>query len=183
MSLLSRAAYARHRGVDASLVTRWAQAGRIVVDPDGKRIDAEASDAMLAETLDPARGGRGGKSDRMPEQAAPPAAKPAAAPASDTYNRVRTHREAFAAKTSEAVYRKMIGELVEREPYNRAWVQNLGPALQRLDTISARLGARLAAETDVRKCQDMLDDEIVAIRQEIADNAQAMIEGAGKTKQ
>lgn len=180
--LMSRSEYARRRGVDPALVTRWAKAGRIV-SVEGGKIDAEASDALLASTMDPARGGRGGKSDRAGPPPAPAPQTQYQAPQPDQYTRVRTHREAFAAKSAEAAYRKMIGELVERAEYARGLAQNLGPALQRLDTISARLGSRLAAETDVRKVQDILDDDVAAIRQEIADYAQALIDGVPVVRQ
>lgn len=201
MSLVSRSEYARHRKVDPSLVTRWAKNERIVTN--GKMIDLEQSDRLLAATLDPARGGRGGRSDRIPpagssgstapdaQQRHPtPAGGPSAqeratgnAPTPDAYTRVRTHREAFAAKTAEAEYRKMIGELVESDGVKRALSDNLAPALQRLESMSARLGARVAAEIDVRRCQDIIDEEVTSIRQEIADNVRAMIDGLGKTRQ
>lgn len=183
-TIVTKSEYARHRDVHPALITRWSKAGRIKI-VDGK-VDVEASDAMLRESMDPARGGRGGK--RNPDAATvaqPPAQSttPADTPKLDAYTRVRTFRESFNAKSAEVAYRKAVGELVEREPYNRALADMLGPALQRLDTISSRLGARLAAEIDVRKCQDIIDDEVASIRTEIADSARAMIESAGKTKQ
>lgn len=184
MSLITRSEYARRRGVDPALVTRWAKADRLVVV--GKLIDAEKSDALLAQSMDPARGGKGGKSDRQPPAAAPaPAieAPPQRSTQPDTYTRVRTHREAFAAKMGEAQYRKMVGELIERDEMRRGLFANLGPSLQRLDNMDVRLAARLAAETDERKCGDMVREEAQSIRQEIADYAQALIDGVGKTKQ
>jgi len=185
---MGKSEYARHREVSPAMVTHWRKADRIVFTANGM-IDVDASDALLAQTMDPARGGRGGKSDRQPLPVATTQRQleapepPRQTPQPDQYTRVRTHREAFAAKTAEAVYRKMIGELVERTEYARGLAQNLGPALQRLDTISARLGSRIAAETDVRKVQDILDDDVVAIRQEIADYAQALIDGVPGTRQ
>ena len=176
-TLVTKSEYARHREVHPALITRWSKNGRIKI-VDGK-VDVEASDAMLKESMDPARGGRGGK--RIPDV---DRGNTRSAPATvDPYTRVRTFRESFNAKSAEVAYRKAVGELVEREPYNRALADMIGPALQRLDTMSARLGARLAAETDVRKCQDIIDDEVASIRTEIADSARAMIESAGKTKQ
>jgi hypothetical protein len=186
--LLTQAQYARHRGVTRAMVSKYGKSDRLVI-VDGK-VDVVASDALLAGSLDPARGGRGGKSDRQqvgrgapsPAQAQQAPAQ-RSAPGPDTYSRVRTHREAFAAKTAEAEYRKMIGELVERDEYNRALTLNIGPTIQRLHAISARLGARVAAEIDVRKCVDMIDTEVESIIGEIADYAQALIDRSGKTRQ
>jgi hypothetical protein len=187
MPLVLKSEYAKHRGVNNGLVSRWTKAGRIAI-VDGL-VDVEASDAMLAASLDPTRGGRGGRPSartQVPTTTPAPGSNggpPAAAPEPSGYALVRTQREGFAAKTAEVEYRKMIGELVEREPYNRALAQNLASALQRLDSISSRLGARLAAEADVRKCQDMIDDEVQSIRQEVADTARQMIEAHGKATQ
>lgn len=61
----SQAAYARHRGVDPSRVTRWKQQGRIPVGEDGL-IDFDAADRALDESLDISKAHRA----RQIEQAA-----------------------------------------------------------------------------------------------------------------
>lgn len=166
--LISRSEYARRRGVDPSLITRWAKAQRIVVAGNGQ-IDAEASDALLAQTMDPARGGRGGKSDRKQ-----PVAPPASAETSrkeqqpDQYARVRTHREAFAAKTAEAQYKRMIGQLVEADRAARAAADTYGSVRRALQRLPDVLAGRMAAESDQRKCRALLAAEIEAMLAELA---------------
>lgn len=172
--LLTFTQYAAHRGCSQPYVSQLVKAGRIPITPE-RLIDPVAADAVLDASQDPARGGKVGR-QKQPREAPQ-------APATESYTEVRTEREKFTLKAQEVEYRRAIGELVEREAYNRGLVQNLGPALQRIDTVSARLGARLAAETDVRKVQDIIDDEMNSIRQEVADNARAIIESAGKTRQ
>lgn len=54
MTIETRAEFARRCGVNRATVTRWADAGKLVLLDDG-RVDAEASLHRLAET----RGGRG----------------------------------------------------------------------------------------------------------------------------
>lgn len=49
LAAVTRAEFARQMGVNRSTVTRWAEAGRLVVLADG-RIDAEASRHRLAQT-------------------------------------------------------------------------------------------------------------------------------------
>lgn len=174
---LSKSAFARERGVTPAMVTFWRKKDLIVLTEDGQ-VDVDASNKLLDAAQDPSRGGKVGRADTtLPE------APVATESSSKSYTDVRTEREEWTLKSQRVEYEKMVGTLVERDAYNRALMQNLSPALQRLDTISARLGARLAAETDVRKCQDMIDEEVESIRQEIADNAQAMIDGAGRTRQ
>lgn len=165
-----------------------------------QRVNVAESDAMLAASADPAHRAKAYANRPPPAQhisaavaeaaaareaaAAGDMVAPAASPsAADNYTRVRVHREAFNAKSAEAVYRKMIGELVERAEYARGLAQNLGPALQRLDTLSARIGVRLAAEADPRRIQEILDSEVRSVRQEIANYADALIAGVEGTKQ
>ena len=48
MTLMSQAAFARHRGVSGKSVSIWKSKGLLVRDPDG-RVDAEASDRVLEQ--------------------------------------------------------------------------------------------------------------------------------------
>lgn len=185
---LTKSEYARHRDVSPAMVTHWHKAGRIKLTDDGRYVLADESDRMLAVSLSPDRGGKGGKSppralDRPQTSAATGQAPDDPPSPSASYTTVRTNREAFAAKHAELDYRARVGELVERSRYDRALADGMAPALARLDTLSARLGARVAAETDVRRVQSMIDDEVVSIRQEIADTLRAMLAAAGQTRQ
>ena len=47
---MTRAEFARHRGVSKACVTQWAGAGRLVLMADGK-VDVEASEARLAQSV------------------------------------------------------------------------------------------------------------------------------------
>jgi hypothetical protein len=177
---LSKSDFARHRGVSPAMVTNWKKSGRLVLTLDGQ-VDVKASDALLDAGNDPSRGGTVGRSTKQRPQEA--ATAPAGGSATQSFTEVRTEREKFTLKTQELEYRIAAGEVVERSEYNRGLVANVGPTIQRIDTMDARLAARLAAETDVRKCGDMLREESISIRQEVADYAQALIDGAGKKKQ
>jgi hypothetical protein len=189
--LVSKAEYARHRGVSGAMVSHWTKAERIAVR--GGKVDLKASDAMLAASLDPARGGKGGSprgaqvsvGTDSSEGAAPSAssAAPAATgPGPDTYTRVRTHREAFRAKTEEVDYRERIGELVERDRYNKALADGLSPVLAALDSLGPRLAPVLAAESDPRRIQSLVEDAIVNIRQDMADTLLRMVSGRAVTQ-
>lgn len=155
------------------MVTHWHKNGRIALTDDG-RVDVKASDGMLGASIDPARGGGVGRASKGREKQEAP---------SSSYTEVRTEREKFTLKSQEVEYRKAVGELVERSEFARGMTANIGPTVGRIRTISARLAARLAAEPDVRKVTDMLDDEVEAIQQEVADYAQALIDSVGKKRQ
>jgi hypothetical protein len=178
--IVTKAEYARHRGVSKAMITRYVKHSRIAII-DGK-VDVAASDAMLAKSISPALGGRGGKRGRtdVPGLSESAGSVPGRA---DSYNAIRTQRESFVAKTAEVEYRKMVGELVERDRYTAALIENLGPALRRLDTLSARIAFRVAAEQDVRACGIIIDNEIAALRQEISESVLSLASAGGRTKQ
>lgn len=60
-TLMTKSEYAEHRGVSRSMVSHWVEYQRIAIV--GMKVDVEASDAMLAESLDPVRGGKDGKTN------------------------------------------------------------------------------------------------------------------------
>jgi len=181
-TLISKADYARHRGVTGAMVSHWTNANRIVI-VDGK-VDRDASDRMLAASRDPARGGKKGKSDgSIPntlQGSRAPGAEGGTAPggASDSYAAVRTLREGYRAKTEEVEYRQRIGELVEKDAYDKALADALGPILAAFDTLAPRLAPKIAGESDARKVQNTIDAAVAAIRQSIADTLQQMIANA-----
>lgn len=55
MTTETRAAFARRLGFDRSRITQLAGQGRVVLTPDGKLIEVEASLARMAATADPGR--------------------------------------------------------------------------------------------------------------------------------
>src|SRR5262245_9587699 len=94
---MSKAEYARHRRVSPAMVTKLANNGRLVMLPDGT-IDAKATDVLLAKVLDPARGGKGGKSDRTKSRATATKGKRAGAPKRvPHFDSERTRREGYSA--------------------------------------------------------------------------------------
>ena len=77
MTTETRAAFARRLGFDRSRITQLAGQGRVVLTPDGKLIEVEASLARMVATADP------GRMDVVERHAAERASKcraPAAAP-------------------------------------------------------------------------------------------------------
>jgi hypothetical protein len=176
--IATKTEYAKLRGVTQAQVSHWTKAGRIAI-VDGK-VDVETSNQMLAETLHPSRGGKRVRTRQDRPQASQVSPTSANAPpvATEAYARVRTAREAFRAKSEELEYRERVGELVERDRFDKALVDALGPILSSFDSLSARIGPALAAESDVRKVQNMIDDAVAAIRQDTADTLRRMIAGA-----
>lgn len=185
--IVSKSEYARHRKVTPAMVTKWHKAGRIVLVDGG--VDLAKSDAALAATLDPARGGKHGKSSDSAVAAptvgrgAPVEPGPAPGGATDAYSRVRTHREAYKAKSEEIDYRVKVGELVEGKAVAKAIGDALSPIMAALDSLSSILGPAVAAESDPRKVENLIDAEVDRIRQDAAETLRRMIPGAPGSRQ
>jgi phage terminase Nu1 subunit (DNA packaging protein) len=82
--------------------------------------------------------------------------------------------QARKAETEQAV---RAGQLVERTRYAKALADAMGPIFASMASISSTRGPDLAAETDVRKVQIMLDDAMDALRLDIAATLQKLIDG------
>jgi hypothetical protein len=176
--LISKTEYAKHRGVSQAMVSHWTNGQRIQI-VDGK-VDVEASDAMLAAGQDPTRGGKGGrpKHQQRPRAPADDGGSLQPPPSMDAFSRVRTVREGYRARSEEVAYRKLIGELVEREKWAKALADGLTPLLAALDSLGPRLAQRLVGETDPRVIQNLIEDAVAVSRQDAADTMRRLITGA-----
>lgn len=176
---VSRAAYARHREVSKAAVTQWAAAGRIVTSEDGD-VDLVASDKRLAESAGAARGG---KRKRGTAGGVQDSSGVAQTGNGGTLYDARTAVANITAKSAEAEYLVRVGELVERARYAKALEDGLRPILGAMDSLSAVIGPALAAETDVRKVQNLLDDAMATIRKDASDTLLRMIAGPDTVRQ
>lgn len=195
---VSKAEYARRRGVSRAAVGKWVETGKVVTSSDRAWIHVEQSDARLVAMTDQTRGGKNGKtssaaagiaqdSPASEARGAPAAGNGAPAPAQasgvPTLADANRERALAQARMAELRLRRESGELVERSAYERALVDSLGPIVEQLGTISARLASRCAAETDARKVTALIDDEINRVRQAIAAKIRALIDSEGATAQ
>jgi hypothetical protein len=199
--LMSKSAYARHRGVSPAMVTHWTKADRIAI-VDGK-VDAFESDAMLARTLDPARGGKGGKSERPGSRSmnGKPGGKPNGNPAGfqeqpevvdqvvapptagATFQDARARRETFAASLAEVEFRKRVGELVELARVNAGIADMLGMVRRAVQRIPDALATQVAAEGDPRKCRILMSAECERTLSDLAAAIDALPEQLTATRQ
>lgn len=172
-TLVSKSEYARMKGVSPPAVTYWARDGRIVV-VDGK-VDVEASDALLAKTGHPSHGGKRTDSAEVIEL-----------PAGGSRERLlqsQSRRADTRAQLDELDLLERKGLLVERARYDEALADGLAPVMSQFETLSARLGPKLVGLTDLRRIQDLIDDEVAKLREETATTLRAMIAGADIVRQ
>lgn len=168
---MSKAEYARHRGVSGAAVTKAVKTGRITVLADGQ-IDPVAADAQWANNSRP-------KADVGPPAA--PAPKPSSVEVSlepqghggalkrakveveegePDYWKARARREEAEAQLSEIKLAETSGQLIRADAIRSQLARVLSATRDSLMQIPARLAAVLAAESDPAKVHDQLQTEL-----------------------
>lgn len=148
----------------------------------GDGVDVTESDAMLERSLDPARGGKGGKSNRAGRSLPRPSAEggrpdnggsvaPPLAPDGhmDTFQEARTQREKYAAKLVRAEYELKIGLLIEADAATRATTEAYAKVRRSLQRLPEVVAARVAVETTASKCAAIIRTEVESILSALAD--------------
>lgn len=156
---MTAAQYAAHRGCSPSYVWRLRRQDKIEECPCGE-IDAAASDARLARELNPIRGGdrsAGAGQGGMNGQGVTPrepinygTALPEA---------VRRERLAK-ARLAELELGELSGQLIRRQDTQRAVVTLVRQAIARMRMMASRLRGPLAATSEPRKCEALIEAEI-----------------------
>lgn len=169
--------YAAHRKCAPSYAHRLRRQGRLVNGP-GKFINWAASDAKLLAESDPLRGGdRSGSNDGAPLPAAPGSSQAPIAAEGGLRDAVRRERLAKAqlAEFEVGVVRRT---LVQRKEVETAVFTLVRQALERMRSMPSRLRAKLAAESDARKCELLIDEEIRQMCADMKEASQKMLRDA-----
>lgn len=183
---VSKAEYARMKGLNKSTITRWAASGRLVLDDKGNVLVAE-SEARLAETADPAKEGVVARHEAQRGHSVQAQGRAPTDPERDSSYTKRigesARREAALADMAEMDRDKQRGRLVEREWVERAVADSVVAARQALERLPDRLMLQLAAESDPERVYELLNQEIVGICQQISDLTGRLPELLTGTKQ
>lgn len=166
--LLGFRAYARHRqkhglvGQTAPAVRKAVAAGRISLI-EGK-IDPEVADIQWAKNTDSvqqARGARGGHAPRGDDKPEAPAA------GRRDYFETKERRERAEAELAELDLQERRGVLVRKADVERETFAVQRALRDRLTGIPDRIAPILAAEADVGKCHEIVASEIRAALREL----------------
>lgn len=171
-SAMSVAAYAVHRGCSDSYIRRMRRAGKLVMHADGKRILVAQSDALLDDITDPVRGG-----DRTPgvgPRVDVPTAHVLPVHVPSVQEAVRRERLAR-ARTAELELGELSKELTRTKGVERAVFTLVRQALNSMMNLPGRLRAKLAAESDPRAVEGMLDAEIRLIADTMQKSARDLL--------
>jgi hypothetical protein len=175
--LMTRADFARHRGVQKSAVSNWSGKGWLVFaeGPGGKQmIDVARTEAKLNANLDPSRGRPTTGQMQAAEVPLPSPGKPAA-PANDGgLSNVRTDliRSQTVGKNLDNARRA--GELVPFQEFERLATEAGRVTRERMIALARTNAERLAAERDPRQIVAILTE---GIDQTFAELAEQLMKG------
>ncbi|MBD9456185.1 terminase small subunit [Pseudomonas sp. PDM05] len=160
---LSKSAFAVRIGRTPSYITWLKGNNRLVLSPDGKKVDVLATEALILETADPSKAAVAARhqQDRLQRDvysqlsplveptntAAPP--QPAGAKSGQPdFQKARAHREYYLAQLAEAEFHKVQGSLVDMKAVTTG-AYNAGRMLRdQLLSMPPQLAPELAAMTD-----------------------------------
>lgn len=164
--LLSRTEYAAARGWSRQYVGKLAKQGRLVMSPDGKRVDVEATDSLLATSSDPSKAGVAERHQRDRAEKGvhahlTPAAVPLALPTTDPdYQKARAHREHYLSELAKDELLKGRGALVARESVDHAAFSAARTLRDLLLGLPAQIAGELIAITDPWEMERRLTDQL-----------------------
>ncbi|TWR92124.1 terminase small subunit [Pseudomonas saxonica] len=161
---LSKSAFAAHIGKAPSYITWLKDNNRLVLSDDGKRVNVDATVALIRDTADPSKAAVAARhqADRVQRdvtsQLSPlvestpsmAALQPAIGPAGKQpdFQKARAHREYYLAQLAEAEFHKVQGSQVELEAV-KTGAFNAGRLLRdQLLGMPPQLAPELAAMTD-----------------------------------
>lgn len=185
--LMSKSAFAKHRGVAPSVVTSYLKTGKIG-EKDGK-IDWKKADAILDSILSKTKGGR-----QTPKDAKPAAKK--GAQEGNTNAKKETHefapgsmaairiaREQLALDKQRIDFELMVGKLCNTDRVTNVVRRNLEASVKVLERFPDKLAPRMAVETREFEIRRILRAEIVELCAELAKIADSFPESLTATEQ
>ncbi|WP_413061923.1 hypothetical protein ACLN6N_06140 [Sphingomonas carotinifaciens] len=185
---MTKAEYARHRGVKPSAVSNWVKAGHIVfcedpVRPDRMVVDVARTDARLNSRIDPTRGR---PTTGIPHAPAPQVAEPELG---DMLTGVRTAAQVRIELAEEQLIERRqknardAGELAPRVELDRRAAELGRVVRERMHAMFRAISERLAAEREVRTILAIGSAEIDRVFADLADEVErgALVEDADET--
>ena len=149
---MTQSAYADHRGVTRSYVTKLKQEGRLVIGADGL-VDVAASDAQVDRTADP------GRDDVAQRHQQARGAQPAPDPVGGSYQAARAVKERFAALEAKRAYEQAMGLLRDGREVEAVVATAMSELRLRLENLATTLAPELAAIDDEGRLRHKLQDE------------------------
>lgn len=163
VQLMSKAAYARHRGCDEKAVRKAIAEGRISTI-DGK-IDPEVADIQWAKNtraradskrVEPSLGLDGGGASAGPQS---PASGPESGSATPGYIDYRTIREKAEAEMAQRANMKAAGQLIDRAPTERGIFDVIRTFRDAAMSVAQRSAPKVVGMADAREIEHVIVNE------------------------
>lgn len=149
---VSQSEYARQRGISEAMVSKYKTSGRLVLDAYG-RVLVQESDALLADVLDPLRGGNRNGSAGQDKV---------------SYLAAKTEEARARAAKASMEAELMAGSLVRVAEVEAQVFALARGAQEMLMALPDRMSPLLAVETDPAQVHVLLTDELRRVCQAIA---------------
>jgi transcriptional regulator with XRE-family HTH domain len=159
--LVSQAELARRLGVSRQYISKLVKEGKLELV--GRKLDAEASMAVLEGLSDPAR------PRKTALASAPPAREIVDREPPPTFAEAKTMKEVYLAKMARLKYEEEAGRFLEKAEVERR-AQEVGMVVrQNLLSLPSRLMDQLAAESDPREINALLEGEVREVLKMLAE--------------
>src|SRR6218665_854688 len=173
---LSKSEFAASQGWRPSYVTKLKDQGRLIMSPDGKKVDVAATLAKLQETADPSKVGvtkrhadeRNERDVGQHTRSRAPAALGNDGDGHGKFQEARARREHFLAQQAELEYRRMCGELVERAPIADAAAKTGRMLRDAMLGLPTKIAPKLAVVSDPWEVEKLLRDAIRVALEDIS---------------
>lgn len=164
VQLITKAAYARHRGCDEKAVRKAIAEGRISaiggkIDPAVADIQWERNTRARVKTTQPGQQDLVGAGAEVPAAAGPAADTPERTAADPGYMQFRARREEADAQIAEMNAAKMRGAMLMRDDVDRAMFEIGRELRDRLTACARRVAAEVASIQTAEGCEAVIDRE------------------------
>lgn len=180
---LNKSAFATSQGWQPSYVTKLGKQGRLVLAPDGKRVDVAATLQLIGKTADPAKEGVAAhhRQQRVRRDVYVPMADgDASSPEPSDYHQYKAEREKYLAGIARIEFDQLSKNTVEREPVFNAAFAAGRLVRDSIFSLNRQMAAELAAMGDAWQIERYLNDKHRGMLTEVGriahDDLNALIE-------
>lgn len=154
-NLMTQSEFAAHIGKDKGYVTRLKQAGRLVIEGEGR--DARVKVAESIKKIEETKGGRDDVEARHDAAKGKKASKP-----DESRVSAQTRKEAAQADIAEMERDQLKGKLIDREQVEQALADVVSFARQGIENFPHRVAGQLVGK-DFEQIMATLKQEVVAL--------------------
>ena len=172
VTIVTKAEFAKMRGVAPSSVTRWAREGRVVLTDDGRVAVEPSVERLQATEINVGRAEKWREYRKAVKDSAEGASELSQGSGGDDGASLlasRAMKERYMALKAKLEYEQLSGELVPREDFDYM-IRTAGAVIRtKIDSLADRYAALLAPVTDLSETHAILASAARTIESEIAE--------------